>query len=131
METVLNTFVMRVPWSEFSKKKAGIFDSPQIRKLMRDDLFVSSMKQVEYNAWSSFVLVVENFLGENNSCNYVELVNSTLVSYKQLNAYMSIKVYLIFSQLEKFPENIGSVNDEQGERFHQDMRDMEKKYQGR
>ena len=92
---------------------------------MRDDLFVSSLKQVEYNAWSSFVLVVENFLGENNSCNYVELVNSTL------NAYMSIKVYLIFSQLEKFPENIVSVNDEQGERFHQDMRDMEKKYQGR
>ena len=89
------------------------------------------MKQVEYNAWSSFVLVVENFLGENNSCNYVELVNSTLVSYKQLNAYMSIKVYFLFSQLEKFPENIGSVNDEQGERFHQDMRDMEKKYQGR
>ena len=70
-------------------------------------------------------MVVENFLGENNSCNYVELVNSTL------NAYMSIKVYLIFSQLEKFPENIVSVNDEQGERFHQDMRDMEKKYQGR
>ena len=70
-------------------------------------------------------MVVENFLGENNSCNYVELVNSTL------NAYMSIKVYLIFSQLEKFPENIGSVNDEQGERFPQDMRDMEERYQGR
>ena len=70
-------------------------------------------------------MVVENFLGENNSCNYVELVNSTL------NAYMSIKVYFLFSQLEKFPENIGSVNDEKGERFHQDMRDTEKKYQGR
>ena len=76
-------------------------------------------------------MVVENFLGENNSCNYVELVNSTLVSYKQLNAYMSITIYFPFSQLEKFPENIGSVNDEQGERFHQDMRDMEKKHQGR
>ena len=47
METVLNTFVMRFTWPGYLKKKAGIFYSPQIRKLMRDDLFVSSMKQVE------------------------------------------------------------------------------------
>lgn len=44
---------------------------------------------------------------------------------------MSIKVHFLFSHLDKFPENLGSVSDEQGERFHQDMRDMEERYQGR
>ncbi|QQP53101.1 Uncharacterized protein FKW44_005452 [Caligus rogercresseyi] len=119
------------PGLSIEKKKAGIFYGPQIRKLMKDGLFVSSMNQDVYNAWSSFVLVVDNFLGNNKSSNYVELVNSMLASYKQLNAYMSIKLHFLFSHLDKFPENLGSVSDEQGERFHQDIRDMEKRYQGR
>ena len=35
------------------------------------------------------------------------------------------------SHMEKFPENLGAMSDEQGERFHQDMRQMEERYQGR
>lgn len=30
-----------------------------------------------------------------------------------------------------FPKDLRAVSEEQGERFHQDMKDMEKKYQGR
>ena len=48
-----------------------------------------------------------------------------------MQAYMSIKVHFLFSHLDKFPSNLESVSDEQGERFHQDMRDMEERYQGR
>ena len=40
-------------------------------------------------------------------------------------------MYFLFSYMEKFPENLGAVSDEQGERFHQDMREMEERYQGR
>ena len=29
-----------------------------------------------------------------------------------------------------FPQNMGAVSDEQGERFHQDIQLMEKRYQG-
>jgi hypothetical protein len=29
-----------------------------------------------------------------------------------------------------FPENLGAEREEQGERFHQDMKEMERKYQG-
>ncbi|UYV73884.1 hypothetical protein LAZ67_11001261 [Cordylochernes scorpioides] len=35
-----------------------------------------------------------------------------------------------FSHLDKFPDNLGAYSDEQGERFHQDMDVMEKRYQG-
>jgi len=33
--------------------------------------------------------------------------------------------------LDKFPENLGDFSEEQGERFHQDIRVMETRYQGR
>ena len=119
------------PGLSIDKKMAGVFDGPQIRKLIKDNQFLTSMDPVEFDAWSSFVLVVKNFLGNDKAENYVELVDSMLESYKQLGAYMSIKVHFLFSHLDKFPENLGSVSDEQGERFHQDMRDMEERYQGR
>jgi len=34
-------------------------------------------------------------------------------------------------QTENFPENLGDVSDEQGQRFHQDIKIMEERYQGR
>ena len=43
---------------------------------------------------------------------------------------MSIKVHFLNSHLDKFPENIGDVSDEQSERFHQDIKAMEEGYQG-
>ncbi|GBM75846.1 hypothetical protein AVEN_264975-1 [Araneus ventricosus] len=33
--------------------------------------------------------------------------------------------------LEFFPENLGSVSDEHGERFHQDISNMGARYQGK
>ncbi|UYV61799.1 hypothetical protein LAZ67_1006632 [Cordylochernes scorpioides] len=43
---------------------------------------------------------------------------------------MSIKVLYLHSHLNKFPDNLGAYSDEQGERFHQDMKVMEDRYQG-
>lgn len=42
------------------------------------------------------------------------------------------KVHFLHDPLDFFPEvNLGSVSEEQGERFHQDLKDTEKRYQGR
>lgn len=35
------------------------------------------------------------------------------------------------SHLDFFPQNLGDVSDEQGERFYQEILKMEKRYQGR
>lgn len=51
--------------------------------------------------------------------------------YKVLECKMSLKVNLLFSHLDQFPENLGAVSEEQGERFHQDIKEMERWYQGR
>ncbi|GFU57687.1 uncharacterized protein TNCV_3638421 [Trichonephila clavipes] len=44
---------------------------------------------------------------------------------------MSVKVHFLHSHLDYFPENVGAVSEEQGERFHQDIKEMERRYQGR
>lgn len=44
---------------------------------------------------------------------------------------MSLKIHFLHSHLDFFPENLGAVSDEQGERFHQDIATMEQRYQGR
>ena len=43
---------------------------------------------------------------------------------------MSIKMHYLHSHLNLFPPNLGAVSDEQGERFHQDMATIEKRYEG-
>ena len=44
---------------------------------------------------------------------------------------MSIKIHFLHSHLDRFTENLGNSNDEQGKRFHQDISEMEVRYQGR
>ncbi|UYV84513.1 EPM2AIP1 [Cordylochernes scorpioides] len=53
-----------------------------------------------------------------------------LKSYEALGVKMSIKIHYSHSHLDKFPDNRGAYSEEQGERFHQDMRVMEERYQG-
>ena len=44
---------------------------------------------------------------------------------------MSLKLHFLDSHLDFFRDNLGDVSDEHGERFHQDIQVMEKRYQGR
>ena len=46
----------------YEKIKAGIFDGPQIRALVRDQAFVQAINDKEKAAWLSFVNVMKNFL---------------------------------------------------------------------
>ncbi|KAJ8957397.1 hypothetical protein NQ318_004877 [Aromia moschata] len=122
---------VKMPQLSTEKLKAGIFDGPQIRQLIKDPAFINSMNEVEREAWTSFVAVVENFLGKHKAENYVEIVNKMLNSFKSLGCNMSIKVHYLDSHLDRFPENLGDMSEEQGERFHQDIKIMEDRYQGR
>ena len=51
------------------KLKARIFDGPQVRKLVKDEDFVSHMTGVEAVVWYSFVDVVKGFLGNTKIAN--------------------------------------------------------------
>ena len=69
--------MLRVHFKELSessleKLKAGIFDGPQIRKLVNDPDFSISISEIEKNAWDSFLWVIQNFLGNKKADDYVE-----------------------------------------------------------
>lgn len=44
---------------------------------------------------------------------------------------MSLKIHFLDSHLNFFPENLGAVSDEHGERFHQELSAMESRYKGK
>ena len=119
------------PGLTMEKLKVGIFDGPQIQQLIRDPEFEKSMNEVELEAWEAFVLAVKNFLGNNKARNYAEVVNNMLTAFKNLGCNMSVKMHYLFSHMDRFPENLGSMSDQQRERFHQDLKEMENRNQGR
>jgi hypothetical protein len=98
---------------------------------MLDDSFDKVLGPLERKAWFSFKAVCEGFLGNYRDPDYRNLVAELLRNYKNLGAKMSLKMHFLFSHLDYFPKNLGAVSDEQGERFHQDISEMEMRYQGR
>ena len=109
------------PGMSNEKLKAGVFGGSQIRKIMRDPGFVESKTAVESAALISFSLGVKNFSGNTKADDYKELVEDMLFNFQNLGVKMSIKVHCIFCHLDTFPENLGDLSKEQGERFHQDI----------
>jgi hypothetical protein len=107
------------------KLKAGIFDGPQIRQLINDPYFIALMNEIESCAWSPFVLVVKNFLGNKKEDNYTQLVEDVLFHFNRLGCNMIVKLHYLHSHLDRFPENLGDLSEEQGERFHQHIKTME------
>jgi hypothetical protein len=73
------------------KLKAGFFDGPQIRKLLNDPSFITSMKEMESYAWSTFVRVVKNLLGNKKADNYTQLVGDMPFHFNRLSCNMSVK----------------------------------------
>lgn len=114
-----------------AKIKEGIFVGPQVRQLMVDSEFDAVLTLVEKVAWDAFKEVTKNFLGNHRAPNYVELVNRLLAAYRDLQCNMSLKIHFLDSHLDFFPENLGAVSDEHGERFHQQIATIEKRYQGK
>jgi len=129
MEASSNTYG-DFSWIEPCETKSGDFDGPQIRKLISDPICTRNMTDVELSAWFSFVLV-KNFLSNHKALNYIGLVEDTPTKYQEMAANMSIKVHYLHSHLDTIPENLGDFPEKQGESFHQDVKVMKDRYQGK
>ena len=81
------------PGLSYEKKKAGIFDGPQIRTLLKDNHFVTTMIAVEARAWNAFADEDHNFLGYKKAENYREVVEELILNLQELGCGMSIKVH--------------------------------------
>lgn len=113
-----------------AKIKEGVFTGPDIRKLMKCREFQLKMTRTEKRAWISFQKVIENFLGNNKAPDYKFIVKDLLNNLKIMNINMSYKMHFLHAHLDRFADNLGAFSEEQGERFHQDIKIMETRYQG-
>jgi len=100
-----------------AKIKEGVFGGPQIRKLFRDNVFNTLLQGDEKNACDTFRLVSTNFLGNIRAKNYNELIENVLSLYHKRGYNMSLKIHMLHSHLDFFPDNCGMFSDEHGEPF--------------
>jgi hypothetical protein len=83
-----------------AKLCAAAFIGPKTRTILSNTNF-----EIERRSWTSFRLVVNNFLGSNKAANYQQ----------------SIKVLFLHSHLHFSPDNLGDVSNKHSERFHRDV----------
>jgi len=93
-------------------------------------MFNNLLQGDEKKVWDAFHLVSANFLGNIRAENYKELIEDMSLCHK-LDCNVSLKIHMLHSHLDFFPNNCGMVSDEHGERFHQEITSMEKRYQGK
>ena len=123
--------IQKFPKLSEAKIKEGIFVGPQIRELLNDGHFEETMTAPQLAAWQAFRSVCTEFLGNHRSENYIDHIQRLLTSYESLGCKMSLKLHFLNSHIDFFPANLGNVSDEAGERFHQDVALMEKRYKGK
>ena len=126
----MNFLRTKFPRLSSAKVKEGVFHGPQIRSIMQDCRFEDSQMEIEWRAWLYFKSAVINFLGKHQSPEYESVVKELFSAYQAIGARMSIKMDFLNLHLDYFPANCGDYSEEQDERFHQDIRIMEERYQG-
>ncbi|KAF2901110.1 hypothetical protein ILUMI_05073 [Ignelater luminosus] len=99
-----------------AKLKEAIFNEPQIRKIFWNKNVGATMTNTEKVAWLSFKKFVKT---------------KKIKNCEQLGCLMSIKLHFLDYHLDYFLQNLGDYSKEQGERLHQDLKEMERRYQGR
>ena len=103
-----------------AKLKEVVITGPNIRKLISDANFGGVMNNLEQKTRVSFREVISNFLGTN----YKQILSNIIIKFKKLGYNMSLRILLLDSLSESYPENSGMLSEKQGERFHQDIKKM-------
>ena len=115
-----------------AKIKKEVFIGRQITEVTEG---VKSEDQLCEEEISSMEIIKKchyHFWGANHKAvNYSDMVADLVQLYKVAACNMSSKVRFSDPSLDFFPENLWTVSDEQGQRFHQDISTMEKLGQGK
>ena len=78
-----------------AKIKTGVFIGPQIRQIMKDETFPTTLNLKELAARRSFKAVTDNSLGNKLADNYEEIVQQLLESFRKLGSRMSLKIHFL------------------------------------
>lgn len=106
-------------------------NGPDIRRLIADEQFVQLLSPGEGIAWNSIKDVIHNCLGIHRSENFRELIENMIVSFKNINVHMSLKIHFLHHHIKQFEKQVPTESDEHGERFHQVAAPLEFWYSGK
>lgn len=98
---------------------------------MIDTSFNHYLSEPEKRAWAAVCAVITGFLGNHRDPEYKRIIKEMLDAYQAISVNMSLKVHFMHSHLDLFPDNMGDVSDEHGERFHQDAAVIEQRFKGK
>ncbi|GBN61242.1 hypothetical protein AVEN_35636-1 [Araneus ventricosus] len=73
---------------------------------------------------------VTHFLGSKKAENYEDLAGDMVKFFRVIGCNMSLKLQVLDSHLNFFPQNLGAISDEHGKRFHQDISMFQKRLSG-
>ena len=85
-----------------SKVKGGVFEGPQIRRVLASEELEGQMFDMERNASQAFRMTVQGFLGKHRRNDYAMLVSNLIKSYEKLSCRMSLKLPFLHSHLDFF-----------------------------
>ena len=74
----------KVLFLSYEKLKAGVFDGPNIRQLLKDKEFIETMNPEEKNGWVAYSQIVNNFLGNTKPPKYKTLLKLCLIIFTNL-----------------------------------------------
>ncbi|GBN17383.1 hypothetical protein AVEN_39644-1 [Araneus ventricosus] len=86
------------------------------------------MEDKEEEPWYSIKDVVQRVLWNTKDPLFKTIVQRMLTAHEAQGCKMSLKIHFLHSHIDCFPETLGAYNEEQGERFHQDVRNIERRY---
>lgn len=126
----MNRLKQMFPSLSIAKIKEGVFIGPDVDKILNDREFFLVLSAEHKAALTALKNVVEGFLGNRKDPNYRNLVETLIENYRLIGANMSLKLHFLRNHLDEFVENLGDYSEQHGERFHQDIATMEKRYSG-
>jgi hypothetical protein len=86
-----------------AKIKEGIFTSPQITQLFKDQNFSTKLNSTERRDWEAFVNICRNFPGNEKVENYTKIVQELISPNNAMGCNMSFKLHFLHSYLDFFP----------------------------
>lgn len=109
----------------------GVFTGPDIRKIIRSEKFYKLLPPTAQEAFSNIKQVINGFLGNHRMENFKEIIHNMLMCFERMNINMSTKIHFLHQHLDFFKDNLGKISDEHGERFHQQIKHIEIRFQGK
>jgi hypothetical protein len=99
-----NTF----PKTSDAEIKEEVLVGPNIRQFIQYVKYEDQQTEVEKRAWKSFKNNTIHFLGNLTAENYRDMVAELVNSYKAVGCNMPLKINLLYSHFDLFPENLGN-----------------------